>query len=313
MTIVAEQASGLALRFISGKYQGGEFPLLANKELVVGRSGDLDMVLMEDMVSRKHAKISTTGGQVSIQDLGSTNGTFVNGEKIKKHRLKEGDRILIGTSIIKVISQSESSVDASTFDIAQVKSILQDVAQQQQSATMQGTIREVPLPDLLQLFGTSKKSGVLQINGPLGVGKVFLRNGKLYYAVIDDNHDLGPMKSVCRMLTWTDGDFEMLPPSDEEFLLELEDSTEAIIMEGLRQLDEMSRLKTDMPGADQMLTMAQPLNAPLSELTKEQLDILQLVYNHGQVQEVLNRAPGTDYETSTHLVYLLQHDYVRAA
>src|SRR4051794_17613032 len=93
-----------ALRFISGKYQGGEFPLRMEREIVIGRSSDLDMVLVEDMVSRKHAKISTMGNQITIQDLGSTNGTFVNGEKVKKMRLKEGDRILVGTSIIKLVS-----------------------------------------------------------------------------------------------------------------------------------------------------------------------------------------------------------------
>lgn len=306
------ETTGFALRFISGKYQGGEFPLVGNKELVIGRSSELDMVLAEDMVSRKHAKITTTGGQCVIQDLGSTNGTFVNGEKVKKHRLKEGDRILIGTSIIKVINQDESNIDPHNFDPAQVKNILADVAAQQQSATMSGSVREVPLPDLLQLFGTSKKSGVLSVNSPYGQGRIFLRQGKLYYAVIDDNHDLGPMKSVCRMLTWDDGDFELLAPSDEEFLLELEDSTEAIIMEGLRQLDEMSRIKNDVPAPDQPLQLAAPLNAPLSELTKEQLDVLQLIYNYGLTQEVLNRSPGTDYETYTHLLYLLQHDYIRA-
>ena len=71
-----------ALRFISGKYQGGEFPLRMDREIIVGRSSELDMVLVEDMVSRKHAKITTAGEQIVIQDLGSTNGTFVNGEKI---------------------------------------------------------------------------------------------------------------------------------------------------------------------------------------------------------------------------------------
>src|SRR5262249_32272158 len=75
-----------------------------DREIIIGRSSDLDMVLVEDMVSRKHAKISTQGGAITIQDLGSTNGTFVNGEKIKKVRLKEGDRILIGTSIIKLVA-----------------------------------------------------------------------------------------------------------------------------------------------------------------------------------------------------------------
>ena len=51
-------SDGYALKFISGKYQGGEFPLKGDKQLVIGRSSELDMVLVEDMVSRKHAKIA---------------------------------------------------------------------------------------------------------------------------------------------------------------------------------------------------------------------------------------------------------------
>jgi pSer/pThr/pTyr-binding forkhead associated (FHA) protein len=92
------------LRFISGKYQGGEFPIAAEKQILIGRSSDLDMVLVEDMVSRKHARIAMQTDQIWIEDLGSTNGTFVNGEKIKRARLKEGDRVLIGTSILKLIA-----------------------------------------------------------------------------------------------------------------------------------------------------------------------------------------------------------------
>ncbi|HOU92273.1 MAG TPA: FHA domain-containing protein, partial [Polyangiaceae bacterium] len=91
----------LALRFISGKYQGGEFPLEEGKEIVVGRSSELDMVLVEEMVSRRHARILMKEGAITIQDLGSTNGTFVNGEKIRRASLREGDRVLIGTSILK--------------------------------------------------------------------------------------------------------------------------------------------------------------------------------------------------------------------
>src|SRR5713226_7956761 len=98
-----EPAKAYALKFISGKYQGGEFPLKPEKQIVIGRSGELDMVLVEDMVSRKHAKINTNAGKITIEDLGSTNGTFVNGEKIKHARLKEGDRILIGTSILRLV------------------------------------------------------------------------------------------------------------------------------------------------------------------------------------------------------------------
>ena len=95
--------TGYALRFISGKYQGNEFPLKADYEVILGRGSELEIVLMEDMVSRHHAKIITGSDYVLVQDLGSTNGTFVNGERIRKIRLREGDRILIGTSILKLV------------------------------------------------------------------------------------------------------------------------------------------------------------------------------------------------------------------
>src|SRR5262245_22926068 len=99
----------LALRFISGKYQGGEDPLSSQQEIVVGRSIELDMVRLVDMLSRRHARIECARDQIVIEDLGSTNGTFVNGEKIKRAMLKEGDRVLIGTSILKVVSTDPSA------------------------------------------------------------------------------------------------------------------------------------------------------------------------------------------------------------
>jgi hypothetical protein len=100
---MGEKHTGLALRFISGKYQGNEFPLKANQEIIVGRGSEFDIVLVEDMVSRRHAKFVTGDDYVILQDLGSTNGSFVNGERIRKIRLREGDRILVGTSILKLI------------------------------------------------------------------------------------------------------------------------------------------------------------------------------------------------------------------
>src|SRR5882757_8278844 len=97
------------LRFISGKYQGGEYALAEGQEIVIGRSSELDMVLVEEMVSRKHARIALNDGVISIADLGSTNGTFVNGEKVDQGTLKEGDRVLIGTNILKVVAAPQDA------------------------------------------------------------------------------------------------------------------------------------------------------------------------------------------------------------
>src|SRR3954464_7989616 len=136
------------LRFISGKYQGGEFPLRPNREIVIGRSSDLDMVLVEDMVSRKHAKSVTDEKGVSIEDLGSTNGTFVNGEKIRKVDLKDGDRILIGTSIIKLVAVTGEvpAGAAAAMSEGEARSKMQSNAQKRPAPkSMSGSIEEIPL------------------------------------------------------------------------------------------------------------------------------------------------------------------------
>src|SRR3954447_23840914 len=151
-----------ALRFISGKYQGGEFPLRPHREIIIGRSSELDMVLVEDMVSRKHAKITTDDKVVTIQDLGSTNGTFVNGEKVRKVELKDGDRILIGTSIIKLVFVDGELTSHMTETEARSKmAVTANKKPPGSSKSMSGSIEEIPLPDLLQLLSTSRKSGVL--------------------------------------------------------------------------------------------------------------------------------------------------------
>lgn len=299
-----------ALRFISGKYQGGLFPLSGEREIVIGRSSELDMVLVEDMVSRKHAKIAAQASQIIITDLGSTNGTFVNGEKVRKTRLKEGDRILIGTSILKVVASSSDQVSQSV-----AREQLQAVRSENKGGTsMSGTLEEVPIPDLLQLFATSKRTGVLHIRSSLGYGKIYLRTGNIFYASIDDDHELGPMKSLCRMVGWEEGQFEFGPPEeDAEFMLELEDSTESLLMEALRQLDEFRRIAPNLPQPHDTLSIPRPLTPQLSQLKAPELDVLQLVLNEGLTQHVFDHSPSTDYETAAALMSLVSQGYVNKA
>jgi FHA domain-containing protein/uncharacterized protein DUF4388 len=301
-----------ALRFISGKYQGGEYPLSDNGEVVIGRSSELDLVLIEDMVSRKHAKLTLQPGQVTISDLGSTNGTFVNGEKVKRAQLKEGDRILIGTSILKLVGR-QAGVPA--IDPKAAQENLERTAEAQEKraggrSAVQGRLEEVPLVDLLQLLSTSKKTGAIVIKGYRG-GRVHLRAGKVVSAVIDADPTLPPRKALFRMVSWTQGGFEFvpqegdLPPMPDE----IAEGTEQLVMEAMQQVDELAR--GDLPAPTAAIGIAMPLTPRLSELSHEELDLLQLVHNYGVVQAVLDRASGGDLEVSEKLSALIQRGYLR--
>ncbi len=64
----------------------------------IGRADDADIIIDDPFISSKHALIAKRGSKLVIQDLNSTNGTFLNGKKIKKPvRLKEKDEIRLGT------------------------------------------------------------------------------------------------------------------------------------------------------------------------------------------------------------------------
>ena len=298
-----------ALRFISGKYQGGEFPLRMGREIIIGRSSDLDMVLVEDMVSRRHARISTDD-DITIEDLGSTNGTFVNGEKIVESPLAEGDRILVGTSIIKLVAVDAAAQNQSEAEARRQLEAGAKHRAQTQSRPMSGVIEEIPLPDLLQLLSTSRKSGVLTVNSNAGLGRIYLRQGQIYFAAINDDFTLSPQKAIYRMLSWTEGGFELEPSVEMQVMEEIQESTEALLMEGVRQLDEWNQLGGGIPAPESALAVPTPLPGMLRDLSAPELDVFQLVLDHGLVQAVLDHFEGSDVDAARHLVDLMRREFI---
>ena len=72
-------------------------------EVVLGRDPGSALHLPADDVSRRHARVAPDGGGHLLADLGSTNGTFVNGEAVRVHRLAPGDRVRVGPFVAKYL------------------------------------------------------------------------------------------------------------------------------------------------------------------------------------------------------------------
>ncbi len=88
-----------------------EFPL-SKERITLGRKPENDIHIDNLAVSGQHALIITILNDSFLEDLGSTNGTFVNGKLIKKHALQNGDVIAIGKHELKYINQNATAGDA---------------------------------------------------------------------------------------------------------------------------------------------------------------------------------------------------------
>ena len=97
----AEQAC-LVLIYPGGPELGKRFEL-GDAECTIGRGADCDIQVDRDSVSRRHAKVTRQGVGWSVEDLGSTNGTYVNENQVTQYGLRDGDLLKIGNAIFKFL------------------------------------------------------------------------------------------------------------------------------------------------------------------------------------------------------------------
>jgi phosphoserine phosphatase RsbU/P len=112
-------APRLKWKAADGKYR--EY-LISTPEIVIGRAGGVDLVIASQLhVSRRHAKIVTSAAGYELQDLESTYGTFVNGERISRSFLRHGDRIVFGKGdeFYFYVDAAEQRQDLDTTKIVQ--------------------------------------------------------------------------------------------------------------------------------------------------------------------------------------------------
>lgn len=94
---------------VAGKLRGKEY-VLEDGENVLGRDSGCDVHFPVQGVSKKHMAITVTGDTCYVQDLGSSNGTFLNGKIIKRATAKNGDKIALPNTIIQVVHVEEKKV-----------------------------------------------------------------------------------------------------------------------------------------------------------------------------------------------------------
>jgi CheY-like chemotaxis protein len=166
---------------------------------------------------------------------------------------------------------------------------------------MEGTLRQLALTDLLQVLGQGRKSGLLDLSGPRGRGRIRLRQGRV--AEAQSEGVIGP-KALFRLLPWKEGHFSFVPLENSE-PGDIDGSIEELLLEGLRQTDELPALRAELPEPATRLAPKSP-GVRVSGGPEVAAEILELARKGSTVDEILGRSRATDHAVAKALLTLLR-------
>ncbi len=209
----------------------------ADTPAAIGRHSSCELVLRKDDVSRRHAEVFHEGGGFRIRDLGSTNGTFLNGEAIEGSPvLNAGDKIEIGSSII-VFCQVDGDVGMVDDEPSAAKTMIAERLPATSAEAFQGDLSEIPPDALLQLLEMGRKSGLLELRSRDGKGRIWMDAG---YPVHAETEKALGFDAAVAIVSSVEGRFRFEPQvaSDDRTITA---SVTELLLEASRLQDEAAR------------------------------------------------------------------------
>lgn len=208
---------------------GTPLVLVSGQPFTFGRE-ECSLNIPSQRVSRRHAEITWTGDAPVLTDLGSSNGTTVNGKRLTKpHTLQDGDEISIGPYLCTYRDLRKGPSPAKDMNMLTAPML---------SDAMAGRLDQVSLFELLQTLELNQKTGVLEVFGGDVTGSIGLREGKPIYAEAEGQSGV---EAIYLLVRETEGQFTFGPGFDAARAPEISTSMGAILMEASRRQDEGNR------------------------------------------------------------------------
>ncbi len=212
------------------------------REVVLGRGADCDLRLPSAQASRRHAIVCWRDGAVVVRDLGSTNGTLVNGAKIAGDRaLEPGDRIEIGGASVTFCRVSADLAEVAPHAPGDQTVIALAPAPVPVGAALKGNLAKIPVFAVLQVLEMGDQSGCLVVEGTDGEASLWLRGGRIVHAEAAKARALDAALAIAQTES---GRFEFTPgsPAPEETVSA---TVTEVILEAMRLLDEANGRATE--------------------------------------------------------------------
>jgi pSer/pThr/pTyr-binding forkhead associated (FHA) protein len=238
--VVAHPAGGLVASYLLCSPFA---PIRLNHQepLTLGRDKSNKLVLCSREVSRFHAVVRWQQDEYVLEDLDSSNGTFVNEDYIERHALRNGDTIYIGANVLfyrQVLAGTAVGVpDTSLKDTVQIHLDPQMQEMGRDSSSFHGDIASLGLLSILQMLGVEKKTGCLTLRHEQAEAGIYFLNGVVIHSVCGQ---MSGRDGFMQLARWPAGQFSFhatVTPQE----ITMSDEIEWLLFEALRLIDEEKR------------------------------------------------------------------------
>jgi CheY-like chemotaxis protein len=190
------------------------------------------------------------------------------------------------------------------FDPLDDKSISQPIG-----AGVEGSLSEVSLVDLLQIFGLNRRTGTLVLQHEQQKGRIHLTNGSVVAAALGETTG---EKALYRILRWHKGSFRY-NPGHTHVTQDIARSMDALLMEGMRQLDEWDSLFKLMPAPGTVLKLSKSRDELPQNMRPVTQEILLLMEFYNTFQDIIEKSTYTDYDVCQSILGLIQKGIINTS
>ena len=170
----------------------------------------------------------------------------------------------------------------------------------------QGSLAELHLPDIIQLISVSGKTGVFHLTDGALHGEIFLNEGKIVHAQIDQ---VSGEEAVYALAIWSTGDFQFTPGKETE-TASIDKTNTSLLMEAARRLDEWKVLARKVPDVDHVPVLKpRNMGEPVT-LSPPEWNLVIRIDGRKSVEELSRATSSNSFETAKVLYGLVTSDLV---
>jgi hypothetical protein len=160
--------------------------------------------------------------------------------------------------------------------------------------SFQGSIQELPVPDIIQLVSVSGKTGMFTLVRGTERGYIYLRNGQMVHARLAD---LTGEEAIYALAIWSSGDFQFTP-GEEADTATIQKSNTSLLMEAARRLDEWKVLSRKIPGVDHVPVLVPRETPEPVTLSPVEWNVLIKIDGRKSIEELARALESSSFDTS---------------